>query len=74
MQERILGILHDDGTTIAFPVEAVSSMLDTDGEMRVSEITIRPDGGGFVAAGDREIATHEAFWFAWNQFRPDTLL
>lgn len=39
-------------------------------------ITIEASGGGYLAIdGEGEsLATHEAFWFAWSQFYPGTLL
>ena len=75
MQDAVLGVLLDDGTPVAFPAELVrSTMLDGD-RVTFEDIEIERDGGGFVAVIDGdEIATHEAFWFAWSQFHPDTLL
>ncbi len=75
VQEPVLGVVLDDGTPVAFPTEAVRSAM-VDGDTAEFEgITIERDGGGFVAVVDgTEVATHQAFWFAWSQFHPDTLL
>ena len=38
-------------------------------------IRVALDGSGIRAfIGDREVASHEAFWFAWSQFRPETAI
>ncbi len=61
----MLGIRLDDRTAIAFPVDAVRSVLAEDGDLAVGAVSIRPDGGDFAAeSGVDEIATHEAFRFA----------
>ena len=44
--------------------------------VELAGVTLRLDGSGVRAvdaAGD-EIEGHQAFWFAWSQFMPDTLL
>ena len=46
-------------------------------EVRLEGVALVEDGDGLravdAATGD-DIAAHEAFWFAWSQFHPDTLL
>ena len=38
-------------------------------------IRVALDGSGIRAfIGDREVASHEAFWFAWSQFLPETVI
>jgi hypothetical protein len=38
-------------------------------------VVVEPDGGGIRATFEGEpIPSHQAFWFAWSQFHPDTLL
>jgi hypothetical protein len=75
VQEAVVGVVLDDGTTIAFPTQQVrSAMLDGD-EVEFDGVRLRRDGGGFIAlVDDEEVAAHEAFWFAWSQFHPDTQL
>ena len=75
-QAPVIGVITTDGEAIAFPVALVDSALAEGGEVTLGEITIQANGGGFVAADadGNEIATHQAFWFAWSQFHPDTLL
>ena len=36
-------------------------------------VRLELDGSGLRAfIGERDAAAHEAFWFAWSQFKPDT--
>ena len=47
--------------------------LDTPSEL--GGVTLQPDSGGLRAFIDsEEIPAHEAFWFAWSQFQPQTRL
>jgi hypothetical protein len=65
----------DDGRTIAFAVDALRTATVDGEDVRYKGVTVMQDGGGFVAEVDGdEIGTHEAYWFAWSQFHPDTLL
>lgn len=76
VHDPVLGVLLDDGTTIAFAVDALrAATARPDDVVRFGDVTVVADGGGFVADVDGvEVGTHEAFWFAWSQFHPDTLL
>lgn len=75
VQAPVLGVLLGDGSTIAFSVDALRVATADGSVVEYESITVRADGGGFVAEIDGdEIGTHEAFWFAWSQFHPDTLL
>jgi len=75
VQEPVLGVLLDDGRTIAFSVDALRTATTDGDEVRYEGVTVTVDGSGFVVKTDGdEVGTHEAFWFAWSQFHPDTLL
>jgi hypothetical protein len=76
VQAPVLGVVVDDGgTAIAFDVAAAEASIAAGDDVGLEGIEIRPDGGGFIAFdGDEEVAVHQAFWFAWSQFHPDTLL
>ena len=75
VQQPVLGVLLDDGTTIAFGVDALRSALTDRDEVRFGDVTVTSNGGGFAASTDgEEIGVHEAFWFAWSQFHPATQL
>ena len=79
VQEKVLGVLFEVGTepiVVAFPVVDAHATLDRGGSVEHSGIVVTKDGGGLRALGPDgvEIPAHEAFWFAWSQFRPGTEL
>lgn len=71
VQDRVLGVETADGRAIAFPIIGLSTQ---DGPVEAGGVRVVPDAGGFraeTADGD-PLVSHEAFWFAWSQFFPDT--
>jgi len=76
VHEDIVGVINTDGQAIAFQrSKAMSSLLNGD-DISVGDIILQLEGGGIKAsneAGD-ELGSHEAFWFAWSQFYPQTEL
>ncbi|MEM9463754.1 MAG: DUF3179 domain-containing (seleno)protein [Actinomycetota bacterium] len=76
VQAPVVGVITADGTALAFPVSLVDAAIAAGEEVVFEGVSIGATGGGFVAAdGDgNEIATHQAFWFAWSQFHPGTEL
>ncbi len=75
IQERVLGVIASDGTPVAFPVENASLALRAGEAVELAGVRVELDAGGLRAlvAGE-DASSHEAFWFAWSQFYPDTLL
>lgn len=74
-QELVVGAIAADGTPVAFPVVAARAVLREGGEVTHHGLTAHLDGDGMrVTTEDRELATHQAFWFAWSQFHTDTEL
>ncbi len=76
VQDQVFGVVLDDGTPVAFPVEAAAAVLEAGGTVELAGVGLRLDGGGVRAVDEagNEIEGHQAFWFAWSQFMPDTLL
>ena len=76
VQDQVFGVVLDDGTPVAFPVEAAVAALRAGEVVELSGVELRLDGGGVRAidADGHEITGHQAFWFAWSQFMADTLL
>jgi hypothetical protein len=75
VQEQVLGVILPDGTPVAFPVTRARQMLVSGGPVSLAGVELVLDGGGLRATfEDHPIASHQAFWFAWSQFHPDTLL
>ena len=75
VQEPVIGVKLDDGTTVAFVTAAVEDALARGEAVELDGVTIGTDGGGFTAvatATGEPVAAHQAFWFAWSQFNPRT--
>lgn len=73
VQERVLGVIAADGTPVAFPVINTSLALQSGRQVVYRGISVELDGDGLRAfVGGRDAASHESFWFAWSQFRPQT--
>jgi len=75
VQEQVLGVTAPDGTTVAFPTAGAKRALDTGDEVTLAGIVVQTDGAALSATFEGEpIVSHQAFWFAWSQFNPDTLV
>lgn len=75
VQENVVGALTEDGTPIAFPVNAVQDVFEAGEEFTFEGLTVRlSDGIRVFDASGNELATHQSFWFAWSQFHPSTLV
>lgn len=76
MQEKVLGVVAADGTAVAFPVAAVLMELETVGSVQLFGLEVRAEGSGVRAFGSdgSDVGGHEAFWFAWSQFHPETVV
>jgi Protein of unknown function (DUF3179) len=76
VQEHVVGVIGPGGTPVAFPVERALAAL-TDGQrVAANGVEVTADGDGLRAStrAGRELPAHQAFWFAWSQFHPDTVL
>ena len=75
-QAKVLGVITDDGAAIAFPVAEARTELDAGRPVAALGIVVVADGSGVRATREDGTAVvgHEAFWFAWSQFHPDTAL
>ena len=76
VQELVVGVITPDGGAIAFPAAAARQSLEEGVAVSAAGVSLQMDGGGlraFDEAGN-ELPTHESFWFAWSQFRPETQL
>ena len=73
IQEQVLGVSHD-GDVVAFPEAAARFALATGQSIEFEGITVRLESGSLIAetASGERITTHQAFWFAWSQFNPET--
>ena len=66
----------DDGTAVAFPAVPAADALAAGERVELAGVEVVADGDGLVAFGadGRPLVGHQAFWFAWSQFMPETLL
>ncbi len=76
VQEQVLGIETPDGQAVAFPVVQARTALEAGADVMLAGIRVTMDAGGLRAelADGAPIASHQAFWFAWSQFHPDTVV
>jgi hypothetical protein len=75
--ELVVGVITAGGDAVAFPSDAASTALSAGGDVVAGEVQLSADGDGLRAldaATGAELVAHEAFWFAWSQFHPDTEL
>ena len=76
VHEDVIGVIADSGTPWAFPRSTAMALLLSGEEIAVENIRLELDGGGIRAidAEGSDLSSHQAFWFAWAQFYPDTEL
>lgn len=74
VQESVVGVIAPSGVPVAFPAEAARTTLAAGMTVELAGVTLVLDGGGLraVDTAGNDLSTHEAFWFAWSQFQPDT--
>ena len=75
-QEKVLGVVTDAGEALAFPVAAARAELDAGRPVSALGVTLVTDASGVraIRMDGSEVVGHEAFWFAWSQVNPETLL
>jgi len=76
VQEDVLGVITASGKPIAFHVNSLIKVLDSGEKVTIETVEIVLDAGGVKAVDKdgKDLGTHQAFWFAWSQFYPETLL
>ena len=75
VHDVVLGVTSANGEALAFPRVAVQLALKAGEVVSLRGVTVRADADGLRAyVGDTETPSHEAFWFAWSQFKRGTLL
>ncbi len=74
VQAPVLGVILDDGTAIAFEVDAANEAIDAGRAVELAGVRVVRDGGLRAELLDgTAVVSHQAFWFAWSQFH-ETLL
>jgi len=76
VQEDIIGVTTASGTPIAFQRSAALAALLSGEEITFENVSLELDAGGIraVDADGTDLGSHQAFWFAWSQFHPQTAL
>jgi len=74
VQHQVVGVIAPDGTPLAFPAEEARIALQAGKTVQLAGVRLELDGDGLRAVLDSktDVASHQAFWFAWSQFHPST--
>ncbi|MDJ0612444.1 MAG: DUF3179 domain-containing (seleno)protein [Rhizobiaceae bacterium] len=74
VHEDIIGIVTASGKPIAFQRSKAIAALQSGKEIAYENIRLKLDAGGVKAidTNGTDLGSHQAFWFAWSQFYPDT--
>ncbi len=73
VQAKVLGVETADGSYVAFPTVDLREQIAAGEAIMFGDIEVVAEAGGFRALqNDVELVSHEAFWFAWSQFHPET--
>jgi len=72
-QERVVGVIATSGDAVAFEADEARLAIERGEAVTASGVELVADAGGLRASENgEELPAHEAFWFAWSQFHPDT--
>ena len=76
VQEDVIGVITSSGTPVAFPRATALIALTNGDKIEFENIQLELDAGGIRAVDKKgaDLGSHEAFWFAWSQFHPQTEL
>ena len=76
VHEDIIGVITASGTPVAFQRSTALLSLRAGEEIAFENVRLELDAGGIraVDADGSDLGSHQAFWFAWSQFYPQTVL
>ncbi|MEP1612297.1 MAG: DUF3179 domain-containing (seleno)protein [Roseobacter sp.] len=76
VHEDIIGVITASGHPVAFQRSAALVALRRGSNISVGDIHLELDAGGIkaVSSDGAAVGSHQAFWFAWSQFHPETIL
>lgn len=76
IQEDVIGAITASGQPVAFQRTQAFLALQAGEEVSFENIRLALDAGGIRAVDQDggDLGSHEAFWFAWSQFYPETAL
>ena len=76
VHEDIVGVITASGKPVAFQRSSAFVALKDGDEIAFENVRLELDAGGIKAvdADGSDLGSHQAFWFAWSQFHPQTEL
>ncbi len=74
VQDDVLGVIAPSGQPVAFERNAALAALRGGAGVDLAGIQLELFAGGLRATDKTgaDLASHQAYWFAWSQFYPDT--
>ena len=75
-QAPVVGVIDGAGMPVAFAADLARAELAAGRAVALGDVELTADGGGLhaVSVDGNDLVAHEAFWFAWSQFHPETAL
>ncbi|MEP5155176.1 DUF3179 domain-containing (seleno)protein [Planktotalea sp.] len=76
VHEDVIGVVTGSGTPVAFERSAAVLALQHGAQVGFEDVQLILDAGGLRALDTegRDLGSHQAYWFAWSQFHPQTVL
>jgi hypothetical protein len=76
VHEDIIGVITASGKPVAFQRSKAIVALKNSDEIAFENVRLQLEAGGIKAVGadGADLGSHQAFWFAWSQFHPQTAL
>lgn len=76
VHEDIIGVITASGKPVAFLRSKAFVALKKGDNIAFENVRLKLDAGGIraVDADGSDLGSHQAFWFAWSQFHPQTAL
>jgi len=73
VQDQVLGVVHGD-LVVAFSEVTARAALLAGRPVEFADVVVDFEAGALRARTSEgaPLTTHQAFWFAWSQFRPGT--
>ncbi len=74
VHEDMVGAITASGKPIAFQQSKAMAALIKGEQVEVDNLRLALDGGGIkvIDKDGKSVSSHQAFWFAWSQFHPNT--
>jgi hypothetical protein len=74
---EVYGVVTPEGATVAFPMDETKRRLRSEERILAYGLELRLRAGGLEArpvSGGQPLIGQRAFWFAWSQFHPRTII